>query len=65
VRLSTRIVFSRQRGNPKAMVSWHDLDEFRITAVRPTPMQVDGELVGDVTDVTFRSVRSALRVYVP
>jgi diacylglycerol kinase family enzyme len=65
VRLSTRIVFSRQRGNPKAMVSWHDLDEFRITAVRPTPMQVDGELVGDVTDVTFRAVRSALRVYVP
>jgi diacylglycerol kinase family enzyme len=47
------------------MVSWHDLDEFRITAVRPTPMQVDGELVGDVTDVTFRAVRSALRVYVP
>jgi diacylglycerol kinase family enzyme len=65
LRLSTRIVLSRARGNPKSVVAWHDQDEFRITATRPTPMQVDGELMGDVTDVTFRSVPGALRVYVP
>jgi diacylglycerol kinase family enzyme len=65
LRLGTRMVFSRDRGSPKAIVAWHDLDEFRITALRPTPMQVDGEVIGDVTDVTFRSVPRALRVYVP
>jgi diacylglycerol kinase family enzyme len=65
LRLGTRMVFSRDRGSPKAIVAWHDLDEFRIAALRPTPMQVDGEVIGDVTDVTFRSVPRALRVYVP
>lgn len=65
LRLGTRMVFSRDRGSPKAIVAWHDLDEFRITAVRPTPMQVDGEVIGDVKDVTFQSVPRALRVYVP
>ena len=65
LRLSTRMVFSRDRGSPKAIIAWHDMDEFRITASRPTPMQIDGELAGDVTDITFRSVPRALRVYVP
>jgi diacylglycerol kinase family enzyme len=59
------MVFSRDRGSPKAIVAWHDLDEFRIAALRPTPMQVDGEVIGDVTDVSFRSIPRALRVYVP
>ena len=65
LRFSTRIVLSRARGNPKAIVAWHDVAEFRITATQPTPMQVDGEVVGDITDVTFNSVPNALRVYVP
>ena len=65
LRLSTRMVLSRDRGNPRAVVAWHDQPEFRIAATRPTPMQVDGEVVGDVTDVSFRSVSAALRVYTP
>ena len=65
LRLGTRMVLSRSKGSPKKIVAWHDVDEFRITATRPTAMQVDGEVVGDITDVTFRSVPAALRVYVP
>ncbi|MEZ5185554.1 MAG: diacylglycerol kinase family protein [Candidatus Nanopelagicales bacterium] len=65
LRFSTRMLLSRERGSPKAMVAWHDMHEFRITATRPTPMQVDGEVVGDITDVTFRAVKDALRVYAP
>lgn len=65
LRFSTRIVLSRARGNPKAIVAWHDMHEFRITATRPTPMQVDGEVVGNITDIVFKAVKDALRVYVP
>ncbi len=65
LRLGARMVFSRDRGSPKATVAWHDVDEFRITATRPTSMQIDGEVTGDITDVTFTSVPAALRVYVP
>ena len=52
----TRIVFQPTTGNPKSMVAWHDLDEFRITAVRPTPMQVDGSW-----SATLRTSPSGLR----
>lgn len=65
LRMGTRMLRSRDRGRPKGIVAWHDQAEFRITATRPTPMQVDGEVVADVTDVVFRSVPRALRVYVP
>lgn len=65
LRMGTRMLLSRDRGQPRGIVAWHDQAEFRITATRPTSMQVDGEVVGDVTDVVFRSVPRALRVYVP
>lgn len=65
VRYSTRMVLNRDKGSPKGIVAWHDVDEFSITTARPTPMQVDGEVVGDVTEATFTSVPNALRVYVP
>lgn len=65
LRYSTRMVLGRDKGSPKGIVAWHDVDAFRITATRPTPMQVDGEVTGEVTEVSFRSVPNALRVYVP
>lgn len=65
VRFGTRMVFSRAKGSPKAIVAWHDVEEFRIAANRPTAMQVDGEVVGEITEVLFRSVPDALRCYVP
>jgi diacylglycerol kinase family enzyme len=42
----------------------HDADEIRVECDRPTPLQVDGEDLGDVTDVHFLAERSALDVVV-
>jgi diacylglycerol kinase family enzyme len=39
-----------------------DLDHLRVLSDEPVPLQVDGDLVGDHTDVTFVSVPDALRV---
>lgn len=65
VRFGARMVLSRDKGTPKQIVAWHDVAEMRITAATPTAMQVDGEVVGEVDEVRFRSIPSALRVYVP
>jgi diacylglycerol kinase family enzyme len=42
----------------------HDADEIRVECDRPTPLQVDGEDLGDVSDAVFRAERNALRVVV-
>jgi diacylglycerol kinase family enzyme len=38
----------------------HDVDEIRIECDRPTPLQADGEDLGDVTYAVFRAERNAL-----
>jgi diacylglycerol kinase family enzyme len=43
----------------------HDADELRVECDGPTPLQVDGEDLGDVTDAHFRAERGALEVLVP
>ncbi len=43
----------------------HDADELQIVCDEPTPLQVDGEDLGDVTEATFEAERDALRVLVP
>jgi len=43
----------------------HDADELVVRADRPTPLQVDGEDLGDVEEAHFEAERSALRVLVP
>jgi diacylglycerol kinase family enzyme len=42
----------------------HDLDEARIECDVPTPLQVDGEDLGDVTEAHFEAERDALTVLV-
>lgn len=42
----------------------HDLDRASIECDGPTPLQVDGEDLGDVTDVEFEAERQALSVIV-
>ncbi len=42
----------------------HDADELRVECDRPTPLQADGEDLGDVTDAVFRAEREALSVVV-
>jgi diacylglycerol kinase family enzyme len=42
----------------------HDLPELTLRAVRPVAAQVDGEALGEVTEIPMRSVPDALRVVV-
>ncbi|MBC7375504.1 MAG: diacylglycerol kinase family lipid kinase, partial [Frankiales bacterium] len=60
-----RQILSRQpRPRGRAVLALHDQDGFRLTADRPTPLQVDGEDLGDRTEVVFRSVPLALDVVI-
>jgi diacylglycerol kinase family enzyme len=43
----------------------HDADEIRVECDRPTPLQADGEDLGDVTEALFEAERGALEVLVP
>jgi diacylglycerol kinase family enzyme len=43
----------------------HDADELRVVCDAPTPLQVDGEDLGDVTEAIFEAERNALQVLVP
>jgi diacylglycerol kinase family enzyme len=43
----------------------HDVDEILVECDGPTPLQVDGEDLGDVTGVRFEAEREALTVLVP
>jgi diacylglycerol kinase family enzyme len=42
----------------------HDADEIQVECDGPTPLQLDGEDVGDVRDVRFEAEREALQVIV-
>jgi diacylglycerol kinase family enzyme len=65
MRATRRMVMSARAGSSrKAMVVWHDQNQFTITADRPIPIQIDGESGGQVTEVTFTSVPGALRAMV-
>jgi len=59
-----QILSSRPRPRGRAVLSLHDQDGFSITADRPTALQVDGDDLGDRTEVSFRSVPYALEVVV-
>lgn len=48
----------------KALKVLHDQPEFTIRASRVVEVQVDGERIGGVTELTFRSVPHSLRVLV-
>jgi diacylglycerol kinase family enzyme len=43
----------------------HDADEIRVECDGPTPLQADGEDLGDVTEALFEAERDALEVLVP
>lgn len=42
-----------------------NLSEFTLSAETPTPFQLDGDVVGERTRITFTSVPAALRILVP
>jgi diacylglycerol kinase family enzyme len=43
----------------------HDADEIRVECDGPTPLQADGEDLGDVTEALFEAERDALEVLLP
>jgi diacylglycerol kinase family enzyme len=49
----------------KDILYLHDADEIRVECDVATPLQVDGEDLGDATDVVFEAEREALDVLVP
>lgn len=54
------------KGDPprgRGILAVHDEPSFCIHSARPIAFQVDGEYVGEVEQVTFRSVPDAIRVY--
>ena len=51
-------------GDRKGVRREHDLTELTLRAVRPVAAQVDGESLGQIRELTFRSVPHALRVVV-
>ena len=59
-----QILAANPRPAGRAAVSLHDLDGFRLTADRPMALQVDGDDLGDRSEVIFRSARHALDVVV-
>ncbi len=46
----------------RTVVTAHDLPTLRLAAARPLAFQLDGEYMGEVEDISFRSVPGALRV---
>ena len=40
----------------------HDIAELTVTAERPCGLQLDGDSMGEVTEVRFRGVPRALRI---
>ena len=46
------------------LVELHDQDRIEIRCDRPLPLQLDGEDVGDVTEVVFEAERDAVTVLV-
>jgi diacylglycerol kinase family enzyme len=53
-----------RRGPRRLVHRQHDLAELTLRASRPVAAQVDGEALGEVEALTFRSVPNALRVVV-
>lgn len=63
LRAATRILAKRGTSSAgSGILSWHDQAAFTLTATRPIAFQIDGEGMGDVTEVVFTSHPEALRV---
>ncbi|MDQ1713697.1 MAG: hypothetical protein QOE45_3147 [Frankiaceae bacterium] len=64
LRVVRQMFDAKPRLSSRAAFQLHDADEFTITSDRPLAYQLDGDYLGEVERVTFRSVRDALSVVV-
>src|SRR5262249_50470490 len=63
-RLATSLVTGRGQVGNASILYGHDLDRLVIRCDRPLPLQLDGEDLGDVTEVLVESERDAVTVLV-
>ncbi|GII02612.1 diacylglycerol/lipid kinase family protein [Planobispora takensis] len=65
VHLLSQIIGTRETlPSGRHLVQLHDEKEFTLTAERPVAYQLDGDYLGEVESVTFRSIPNALQVVV-
>ncbi len=64
LRHSRQLLSGRKAPHGRHVVSLHDVGAMTLTSDRPTAHQVDGDYLGERTEVTFRSVPDALRVLI-
>ena len=63
-RLLGHLVLGRGQASARDVVYGHDLDRIEVIADEPTPLQVDGEDLGDVTSAIFEAERGAALVLI-
>jgi diacylglycerol kinase family enzyme len=61
-RLAAWALAGRGQASSPRVLYLHDVDEIEVECDLPTPLQVDGEDLGDVVSVRFEAERDALRV---
>ena len=63
VRYGLRMLRGSQAGSVSGgLTALHDVAELTVTAEVPVGLQIDGDSMGEVTEVRFRSVPAALRI---
>jgi len=61
LRAATRMIANTRAGSAgRSLMVWHDQAAFQVRADPPTPMQIDGEAMGNVRIADFRSAPQAL-----
>ena len=63
-RLLGRVALGRGLSGARGVLAGHDLDRIEAICDSPTPLQADGEDLGDVTEVVFEAERGAVSVLV-
>jgi diacylglycerol kinase family enzyme len=63
-RFLTYVLAGRGQQRADDVLYGHDLDAFEVSCDEPTPLQVDGEDLGDVEHAVFRCERDAISVLV-
>lgn len=61
-RSAAQVLAGREAPSGKQVVSYHDLDSFRLRLSRPEAFQLDGDYLGEFDNVEFHAIPNALRV---
>ncbi|HVE99199.1 MAG TPA: diacylglycerol kinase family protein [Mycobacteriales bacterium] len=64
LRVVRQMLVPRARVKGRRLVGRHDVPAFHVSAARPVALQLDGDFIGERTEVAFASVPDALSVVV-